>query len=88
MNNIMLFKPLFRKEEVLDEIGQCLDIGWTGIGGMIMLVYALKGTTFEKTVEPNKNNSLIIQEETRFNIFLFSIREKTTQKFTGNSFKL
>ena len=32
MNNIMLFKPFFRKEEVLDEIGQCLDIGWTGIG--------------------------------------------------------
>ena len=32
MNNIMLFKPLFRTEEVLDEIGQCLDIGWTGIG--------------------------------------------------------
>ena len=32
MNNIMLFKPFFRKEEVLDEIGRCLDIGWTGIG--------------------------------------------------------
>ena len=28
----MLFKPFFRKEEVFDEIGRCLDIGWTGIG--------------------------------------------------------
>ena len=32
MNNIPLFKPYFRKEEVLSEIGECLDIGWTGIG--------------------------------------------------------
>ena len=32
MNNINLFKPFFRKEEVLEEIEQCLDIGWTGIG--------------------------------------------------------
>ena len=62
MNNIMLFKPLFRKEEVLDEIGQCLDIGWTGIGTIIMFVIALKGTTFEKTVERvgNKNKKIIM----------------------------
>ena len=32
MNNIALFKPYFRKEEVLKEIGECLDLGWTGIG--------------------------------------------------------
>ena len=31
MNNIPLFKPYFRKEEVLSEIGECLDIGWTKI---------------------------------------------------------
>ena len=32
MNDIALFKPLFRKDEVLNEIAQCLDMGWTGIG--------------------------------------------------------
>jgi|APSaa5957512493_1039668.scaffolds.fasta_scaffold61002_2 dTDP-4-amino-4,6-dideoxygalactose transaminase len=32
MNNIPLFKTYFRKEEVLSEIGECLDSGWTGIG--------------------------------------------------------
>ena len=32
MNNIALFKPFFRKQEILEEVSQCLDIGWTGIG--------------------------------------------------------
>jgi len=32
MKNIALFKPLFRKEEILEEISICLDKGWTGIG--------------------------------------------------------
>jgi dTDP-4-amino-4,6-dideoxygalactose transaminase len=29
---IQLFKPKYRKSEILKEIGQCLDLGWTGIG--------------------------------------------------------
>ena len=32
MNPIQLFKPYFRKEEILQEIGECLDKGWTGMG--------------------------------------------------------
>ena len=28
----MFFVPKFRKEEVLSEIGECLDKGWTGLG--------------------------------------------------------
>ena len=32
LNSIKLFQPLFRKEEVLEEIEDCLDKGWTGIG--------------------------------------------------------
>jgi len=30
--NIQLFIPKFRKEEIFEEIGQCLDKGWTGLG--------------------------------------------------------
>jgi len=30
--NIQLFKPKYRKEEVLKEIEECLDLGWTGLG--------------------------------------------------------
>ncbi|MEM6898879.1 MAG: DegT/DnrJ/EryC1/StrS family aminotransferase [Pseudomonadota bacterium] len=29
---IQLFRPRFRSDEVLDEIRQCLDAGWTGLG--------------------------------------------------------
>ncbi len=29
---IQLFKPIFDKESILFEIGQCLDQGWTGLG--------------------------------------------------------
>jgi dTDP-4-amino-4,6-dideoxygalactose transaminase len=32
MKNINVFVPKFRKEEVLSEIGECLDKGWTGLG--------------------------------------------------------
>ena len=32
MKNINLFVPKFRKEEVLSEISECLDKGWTGLG--------------------------------------------------------
>ena len=32
MKKIPLFKPKFRVDEVLSEIKECLDIGWTGIG--------------------------------------------------------
>ena len=32
MKKIPLFKPKFRVNEVLSEIKECLDIGWTGIG--------------------------------------------------------
>lgn len=32
MKNIQLFKPKYRKEEVLKEISECLDLGWTGLG--------------------------------------------------------
>ena len=30
--NIQLFKPFYRTNEVLDEIKDCLDLGWTGLG--------------------------------------------------------
>jgi dTDP-4-amino-4,6-dideoxygalactose transaminase len=30
--SIQLFKPKYRKEEVLKEIEECLDLGWTGLG--------------------------------------------------------
>jgi dTDP-4-amino-4,6-dideoxygalactose transaminase len=30
--NIQLFKPKYRKEEILKEIEECLDLGWTGLG--------------------------------------------------------
>jgi len=30
--NIQLFKPKYRKEEILSEIEECLDSGWTGLG--------------------------------------------------------
>jgi len=30
--NINVFKPIFRKEEILREIEECLDKGWTGLG--------------------------------------------------------
>lgn len=29
---IQLFKPVFDKEEILKEIGECLDVGWSGLG--------------------------------------------------------
>jgi dTDP-4-amino-4,6-dideoxygalactose transaminase len=32
MNPIQLFKPKYRKEEILQEIEECLDLGWTGLG--------------------------------------------------------
>ena len=32
MKNIQLFKPKYRKEEILQEISECLDLGWTGLG--------------------------------------------------------
>ena len=32
MKNIQLFKPKFRTEECLEEIRECLDKGWTGLG--------------------------------------------------------
>jgi dTDP-4-amino-4,6-dideoxygalactose transaminase len=32
MKNIQLFVPKFRKEEILEEISDCLDKGWTGLG--------------------------------------------------------
>jgi dTDP-4-amino-4,6-dideoxygalactose transaminase len=32
VKKIPLFKPKFRVDEVLSEIKECLDIGWTGIG--------------------------------------------------------
>jgi dTDP-4-amino-4,6-dideoxygalactose transaminase len=30
--NIQLFIPTFRKEECLAAVGECLDLGWTGLG--------------------------------------------------------
>ena len=32
MDPIQLFKPKYRKEEILKEIEECLDLGWTGLG--------------------------------------------------------
>jgi dTDP-4-amino-4,6-dideoxygalactose transaminase len=32
MKNINLFVPKFRKDEILSEISECLDKGWTGLG--------------------------------------------------------
>ena len=32
MDSIQLFKPKYRKAEVLNEIEECLDLGWTGLG--------------------------------------------------------
>jgi dTDP-4-amino-4,6-dideoxygalactose transaminase len=32
MNSIQLFKPKYRKDEILNEIEECLDLGWTGLG--------------------------------------------------------
>jgi dTDP-4-amino-4,6-dideoxygalactose transaminase len=32
MNSIQLFKPKYRKDEILKEIEECLDLGWTGLG--------------------------------------------------------
>jgi dTDP-4-amino-4,6-dideoxygalactose transaminase len=32
MRNIQLFIPKFRKNEILEEISECLDKGWTGLG--------------------------------------------------------
>ena len=40
MKNIQVFKPFYRKQEILSLIEECLDAGWTGIGG--------KMTDFEK----------------------------------------
>ena len=30
--SIQLFRPYYRKDEVLKEIEECLDLGWTGLG--------------------------------------------------------
>jgi len=38
--NIQLFKPKYRTQEVLNEIEECLELGWTGLG--------FKTTQFEK----------------------------------------
>ncbi len=40
MKNIQLFKPKYRKQEILQEISECLDLGWTGLG--------FKTVTFEE----------------------------------------
>jgi dTDP-4-amino-4,6-dideoxygalactose transaminase len=32
MRNINLFVPKFRKDEIFEEMGQCLDKSWTGLG--------------------------------------------------------
>ena len=32
MSSIQIFQPKFRKREILDEISECLDKGWTGMG--------------------------------------------------------
>ena len=32
MNPINVFKPKFRTTEILSEIKECLDNGWTGLG--------------------------------------------------------
>jgi dTDP-4-amino-4,6-dideoxygalactose transaminase len=32
MNNINLFVPYFRNEEITEQINECLDKGWTGLG--------------------------------------------------------
>lgn len=32
MKNIQLFTPKFRNDEILNEISECLDKGWTGLG--------------------------------------------------------
>jgi dTDP-4-amino-4,6-dideoxygalactose transaminase len=32
MDPIQLFKPKYRKKEILKEIEECLDLGWTGLG--------------------------------------------------------
>jgi dTDP-4-amino-4,6-dideoxygalactose transaminase len=32
MDPIQLFKPKYRKKEILSEIEECLDLGWTGLG--------------------------------------------------------
>jgi dTDP-4-amino-4,6-dideoxygalactose transaminase len=32
MKNIQLFVPKFRKNEILEQISECLDKGWTGLG--------------------------------------------------------
>jgi dTDP-4-amino-4,6-dideoxygalactose transaminase len=32
MKNINLFVPFFRKKEILSQIEECLDKGWTGLG--------------------------------------------------------
>ena len=30
--NIQLFRPVYRVDEILNEIKECLEIGWTGLG--------------------------------------------------------
>ena len=32
MKNIQVFKPIYRKQEILNQIGECLDKGWSGMG--------------------------------------------------------
>ena len=32
MKNINLFVPTFRNEEITEQINECLDKGWTGLG--------------------------------------------------------
>jgi dTDP-4-amino-4,6-dideoxygalactose transaminase len=47
--NIQLFKPKYRKEEILKEIEECLDLGWTGLG--------FKTNTFEEAFKKYTNVS-------------------------------
>ena len=32
MTTIQIFQTKFRKKEIIEEISQCLDKGWTGMG--------------------------------------------------------
>lgn len=38
VREIHLFRPFFRVDEVLEEIRECLDVGWTGIGFKTRLI--------------------------------------------------
>lgn len=32
MKNIQVLKPIFRKDQIIEHISECLDVGWTGVG--------------------------------------------------------